>query len=186
MLTQPWWRVALLVLLVMKVAPAAQGQTLASSFDQLQVLVKQGDTISVTDTTGRELRGRIETLSQSSLSLFVDGGRHDLPEREVRTIRQRRSDSLANGAKWGLGIGAGLGLAGGLAIASEYSDGGGVYIPILALVYGGIGAGVGAGLDALVLSNQVIYHKPASASARVTVSPLVTSDHKGVRLSVRF
>ena len=164
----------------MKAAPAAQAQTLAGSFDQLQVLVKPGDTISVTDATGRELTGRIESLSQSSLSLLVAGARHDLPEREVRTIRQRRSDSLANGAKWGLGIGAGLGLAGGLAIASEYSEGGGVYIPILALVYGGIGAGVGAGLDALILSNQVIYFKSPGSVAKVTVSPLVTSERKGV------
>jgi hypothetical protein len=58
-------------------------------------------------------------------------------------------------------------------------------IPILALVYGGLGAGVGAGLDALMLSNQIIYYKPSN-SARLTVSPVVTRERKGVLLSVRF
>ena len=185
MLTQPWWRVAMLVLLVMKAAPAAQAQTLAGSFDQLQVLVKPGDTISVTDATGRELTGRIDSLSQSSLSLLVWGPARSAGERGPQDT-PASSDSLANGAKWGLGIGAGLGLAAGLAIASEYSEGGGVYIPILALVYGGIGAGVGAGMDALILSNQVIYFKSPGSVAKVTVSPLVTSERKGVVVAFGF
>jgi hypothetical protein len=53
------------------------------------------------------------------------------------------------------------------------------------LIYGGLGAGVGAGVDALVQGNQVIYFKPAT-SAKVTVSPLVTSDRKGLFLSFGF
>jgi hypothetical protein len=177
---------ATLVLLFTMAAPTVGAQTLAGSFEQLQVLVKPGDTISVTDSTGRELTGKITGLSPSSLALLVEGTRRDLPESEVRQIRQRRQDSLGNGAKWGLGIGAGLGLAAGLLIASEYGEGGGAYIPILALVYGGIGAGVGTGMDALILSDQVIYFKSPRSSARVTVSPLVTSERKGVVVAFGF
>ncbi|RPH59484.1 MAG: hypothetical protein EHM89_10605 [Acidobacteria bacterium] len=175
---------ATLVLLFTMAAPTVEAQTLAGSFEQLQVLVKPGDTISVTDNTGREVTGKVASLSPSSLALLVEGVRRDLPENEVRKVRQDRQDSLANGAKWGLGIGAGLGLAAGVAIASGDGNASAL-IPILALVYGGVGAGVGAGLDALVLGNQVIYFKPAS-SAKVTVSPLVTSERKGVVVAIGF
>jgi hypothetical protein len=163
----------------------AEAQHLASSFEQLQVLVKAGDAVTVTDSTGRDLTGKIASLSSSSLTLMVEGTRRDLPESEIRTIRQRRQDSLANGAKWGLGIGAGLGLAAGFALAAGDGNVSAV-IPIIGLVYGGLGAGVGAGIDALVLGNQVIYFKPANTSAKVTVSPLVTRERRGVLLSFGF
>lgn len=102
----------------------ADAQVLAGTFDQLRVLVKPGDTISVIDPTGNEIRGKIETLSSSSMALLVAGRRRDLREDEIDTIRQRRPDSLRNGALWGFGIGAGLGTLAGLALmASEcHSD----------------------------------------------------------------
>ena len=185
MITQPLPYVATLLLLtVLATAPAAEAQNLAGSFEQLQVLVKPGDTISVTDTTGRELKGQITSLSSSSLDLRVQGASRALSENEITTIRQDRQDSVADGAKWGLGIGAGLGLAAGIAIASGDGNASAL-IPILALVYGGIGAGVGAGVDALMLRNQVIYYKPSN-SARLTFSPLVTRERKGVQFSFGF
>jgi hypothetical protein len=185
MVMQPFCVAAILALLLICPARPAGAQNLASSFEQLQVLVKPGDTITVTDRAGRELRGKIASLSSSSLALLVEGARYDLPESGIRTIRQRRQDSLANGAKWGLGIGAGLGVAAGVAVASGHESTGAL-IPILAMVYGGIGAGVGVGIDALVLGNQVIYFKPAASSAKLSVSPLVTPRRRGVFLSVGF
>ncbi|HEY7441306.1 MAG TPA: hypothetical protein VH701_02715 [Vicinamibacterales bacterium] len=184
MSTAASWRSIAIALLLSLAAATSEAQTLAGSFEQLQVLVKPGDTISVTDSTGREVQGKVASVSPSSLALLVQGTRRDLSETEVRKIRQDRQDSLANGAKWGLCIGAGLGLAAGVAVASGDGNASAL-IPILALVYGGLGAGVGAGLDAMVLGNQVIYFKPAS-SAKVTVSPLVTSDRKGLFLTVGF
>ena len=121
---------------------------------------------------------------RSSCSSVTD--RRDLKEGEIRTIRQRRPDSLANGTKWGLAIGAGAGFAAAIALAS---GDGNAYAPLIigaTLIYGGLGAGVGAGMDALVRGNQVIYFKPGSTSARVTVSPLVTREQKGVRVSFGF
>jgi hypothetical protein len=179
------WRSAALALLLSLPAATLEAQTLAGSFEQLQVLVKPGDTISVTDSTGRDVQGKVISVSPSSLALLTAGARRDLSEREVKTILQRRPDPLANGTKWGLAIGAGVGFAAAIALAS---GDGHAYAPMMigaTLIYGGLGAGVGAGLDALVQGNQVIYFKPAS-SARVTVSPLVTSDRKGVFLSLGF
>ena len=144
---------------------AASAQELAGSFEQLRVLVKRGDTVRVTDSAGDEMRGTISDLSSSSLDLKVGGTRRTLLENDITAIHQRRNDSLANGAKWGFVVGAALGVLGGIAIASEYESGGGVaFIPILGLVYGSIGAGAGAGIDAMNPSEQAIYARRAAPS----------------------
>jgi hypothetical protein len=96
--------------LLIGMATPASAQQLASSFDQLAVLVRPGDTVTVTDGAGREVRGTVATLSPASLELIVSGGRQSFRQDEARLIRQRRSDSLKNGARWGAGDGAGLGL----------------------------------------------------------------------------
>jgi len=79
-----------------------------SSFEQLQVLVKPGDNIYVTDTAGVTTKGRIEELSSSSLGLVVKGKRRDLTQTDVREIRQWRSDSARNGAMIGAASVGGL------------------------------------------------------------------------------
>jgi len=150
-------------------AGAVQAQELTGSFDQLRVLVKTGDTIHVTDRTGRDIRGSVAGISASSIALTAGGSRHTFVESEIDNIRQRRSDPLSNGAKWGFAAGAGLGLLAGVALSSEYEGSSGTaIIPILALAYGGIGAGVGAGIDALHSSEQVIFARRGPA-LRVSV-----------------
>jgi hypothetical protein len=47
-------------------------------------------------------------LSDSALSLQITNGRRVMGVDDVRTIRQRRSDPLANGTLLGLAIGGGL------------------------------------------------------------------------------
>jgi hypothetical protein len=155
---------ALVLVLLIGLPAAARAQELAGSFDQLRVLVKSGDTVRVTDGNGREARGAIVDLSASALSLRVDGERRTFLERDIATIHQRRNDSLANGARWGFVVGAGLGVLAGAVIASEYENGGTAFIPLLALTYGGLGAGVGAGIDAMHPSDQVIFAWRAKAS----------------------
>jgi hypothetical protein len=176
------------VLVLLHVGHATvHAQELAGTFDQLRVLVKPGDKITVTDDAGRETSGRLVELSSTSLALIVDDERRDLPASEVNTIRQRRSDPLANGAKWGLGIGAALGLAAGLALSSGYdNDDDGALVGFGILIYGGLGAGIGAGVDALISGNQVIYARRTASSSRVTIRPLVTPQRRGVVLAVGF
>jgi len=158
-------RVASTSLILALLATTGEAQELAGSFDQLRVLVKHGDTVRVTDGAGEEVRGTITGLSSSSLDLMVGGTRRTFLETDISAIHQRRNDSLANGAKWGFVAGAALGVLGGIAIAREYeSGGGGAYIPILGLVYGSIGAGAGAGIDAMHRSEQVIFAWRGKAS----------------------
>jgi hypothetical protein len=178
------WMSAALCLLVMALASRAEAQGIATSFDQLRLLVRPGDTVSVTDTTGREVTGRIVVLSSSSLALMIDRTRRDLTEPDVTTIRQRRNDSLANGAAWGLGIGAGL--TGALIAASGGVDGEYGWAVLAIAAYGAIGAGVGVGVDAMITSRQVIYERPARPSAALTISPVLTGARKGISVSMRF
>jgi hypothetical protein len=157
-------RLTCVVLLLVLTVTGSSAQELAGSFDQLRVLVRTGDRVTVTDAGGRELQGTIAELSRSALALTVDGSRHVFAEPDITAIRQRRPDSLANGAKWGFIVGAGLGLLAGLTLASEYDGNGSALIPVLALAYGGIGAGTGAGIDALHSGQQVIFAARARAS----------------------
>lgn len=90
---------AALSLCIPAIASTAEAQGIADS-EQLRLLVKPGDTVSVTDTARREVTGKMTVLSSSSLAMVVNGTRLELTEREVATIRQRRSDSLGNGAIW--------------------------------------------------------------------------------------
>ena len=119
-----WWCTTV-CLLVIATTPMVEAQVLASSFDQLQVLVKPGDTVRVTDGTGVEARGTIGALSPSSLEMVIEGNRRIFSENDVRTIRQRRGDSLRNGAWWGFGIMAGLALlsAGGGSLPTMTTQG---------------------------------------------------------------
>lgn len=55
----------------------AEAQQLAGTFNQLVVLVKPGDTVTVTDAAGNQVRGRIEALSSSSMALLVSGMRRE-------------------------------------------------------------------------------------------------------------
>jgi hypothetical protein len=170
--TSRWSILTLLAVALM--APAARAQEIAGSFDQLRVLVKKGDTIAVTDNAGATTHGRLTELSPASLALLVDGRPRVIEAADISTISQRRSDSLANGAGWGLGIGAVLGLAVGISLESSYDeDANGALAVTGAITYGALGAGMGAGIDALIKSPMVIFARPRSTSPPVVVAPMV-------------
>lgn len=167
----------------------ATGQHLevAHSFEQLQVLVRPGDTVTVTDVMGRDVTGVVATLSSKALELVVAGSRRDFQEGDLKKIRQRRGDSLANGAVWGLGIGAGWGALIIVGLASENHDTGGPgAVAGFIGTFGGLGAAVGVGTDALIRGRPVIYDKPAPGAAAVWLSPFLGRHQKGVQLSLRF
>jgi hypothetical protein len=173
------------ILGLLAAASPIEAQQFASTFDQLSVLVKPGDTVSVTDDTGRETRGTIAALSPSSLELMVAGTRQSFLEGQTRTIRHRRSDSLENGALWGVGIGASLGLT--TLLDTEDSPA----LPAgeaaaATLLFAGLGAALGVGIAAIFRSNDVIFVRSPRASVKSTVSPFLTGGRAGARVSLRF
>jgi hypothetical protein len=162
-----------------------EAQEVASSFGQLAVLVKPGDQITVVDANGRAMEGRIETLSRDAMTLLTPYGLRALRDDDVTTIRQRRDDSLRNGAMIGA-VAAAAYVATALILLRD-ADGGDLNIPMAvksAVVIAGVGAGAGAGIDALIVRRRVIFQKPGASTVRV--SPLFRHGRLGAAVSVGF
>jgi hypothetical protein len=178
-------RIGRIVACVFLAATSAQAQELAGTFEQVRVLVKAGDTLTVTDTAGQPVRGKLVNLSSSSLRLNVSGTTREFQKVDVNTITKRGSDSLKNGALIGVIIGGGFGVV-GMAVAAAQGDADAAFFVGAALVYGGMGAGIGAGVDALIEGQRVIYANPGSPRARLSVAPVLRGPRKGVLVSLRL
>ena len=172
--------VSFMLMLALSLETSAQQ---VSSFEQLQLLVKPGDNIYVTDFVGKTTKGRIASVSDSSLELTVDGVRRDWIQKDVREIRQWRGDSLRNGAL--IGAGAGVGWA-ALGIALECNcEVAQATAGILFL--GGLGAAIGAGIDALIPSKQTIFlNKNQGSTRRFEIRPILNRSHKGAKVAFSF
>jgi hypothetical protein len=175
------------LLSVCAAATRAEAQEIASTLEQLAVLVKPGDSVRLIDATGRETNGRIARVLRDVLIVETPAGPRQLGESEVVTITQRRGDSLKNGATIG-GVAGAAYFATMMAIFSQYNDGGDVIV-VTAVTTGalmvGLGAAVGVAIDALIARQQVIFQKAASPR-RVTVSPLVGQGRRGAAVTISF
>ena len=105
----------------------------------------------------------------------------------IQTIQQGRGDSLVNGALWGgvsSGVGALMVVNAVLGCDGCHWESAAAPLGIMGL-FGGIGAGVGAGIDALRGERgRVVYSRPTAHT--VGMAPIVGRNRKGVLLSVRF
>lgn len=165
--------------------PAQAQERVARSFEQLQVFVGSGDTVLLRSNGGEERRARITTLSATQLIVTIAGQTQVfLPDHALR-IRQRRNDSLANGSLIGLAAGAGIATVGFLVTWGEFPEDAGL-LALVAGLYGGIGAGMGVGVDALIRGRQVIYERVPVSPSPVSIAPLVGAGRAGARLTVRF
>jgi hypothetical protein len=163
-----------------------EAQGVASSFEQLGVLVKPGDKITVVDVTGRDLEGRVGKLSRDTLTVTTPAGPRELGEVDVAEIRQRRDDSLKNGAIIGAVAGAAYFVT-AAALLSD-SDGGDVIVGTAVaggVMFAGLGAAAGVGIDALITRKQVIYRKSAHGTT-VGLAPLFGRGRRGAAVTVKF
>jgi hypothetical protein len=174
--------------LVFALPALAAAQEAVKSFDQLNTRLKPGDKIWVTDAQGREIEGRITSIEAATLAIYA-GGRRTLRADEVRLVRDRRHDSLAQGA-W---IGAATGLAAAAALSyaicsSEECTAGG--IAVVAGVITAAGAGVGVAVDAAIPGpKRVVYQAPSAGTAShsgISIVPVLTPRAKGVAVSFSF
>jgi|SRR5262245_22848145 len=167
--------------------PLAHAQTpTATSFEQLRILIQPGDSITLTDRAGMRISGKVRSLSDTSLEMDFGSERRAFVESDVTTIRQRRGDSLANGALWGLGVGAAIGTAGAMLVGLDcYGSGNCAAVAAGAIgTYAALGAGIGVGIDSLIKGHKVIYR--TGSTTRLNVAPLLSARSKGVMLSVDF
>jgi hypothetical protein len=181
--------VALCLLLGANAVPAG-AQEVASSFQQLSVLVGPGDKVTVVDVNGMAAEGWIMKLSRDTLTLANPAGERDIREADVLQIRKKRHDSLKNGAIIGavasaacfgtmlvIGEAGGFGDTGGGLIVSSAIRGGVFFV--------GLGAAAGVGIDALIVRRAVIFRKPAGRTT-ITMSPILGPGRRGAAITVRF
>ena len=175
----------ILTFLVLSARPAIAQE--ARSFEQLQILVKPGDRIFVTDASGNVTEGKVAGLSTSSLRLITKSTIKDWAESDVAKIRQWRHDSLKNGALIGTGIGLGVGILGAIAWCSNTWHNCAGEAAVFAAVYTGIGAGIGVGVDALIPAKQTVFVGGTRTSlSRLEVKPVVGNSRKGVVVAFSF
>lgn len=173
---------------VLATAAQAGAQPATTSFDELPRMLSTGELVTVVDNDGESHEGRIIDVSPSALSLLVLGDQRHLPAADVSSISQRRPDSLRNGVLSGLGFAALPGfLLSGAMYGHAYNEGGsGLPAAGMLALSLGLGAAIGAGLDALVEDSFVIYHRSGATWKRLTVSPLVSAHRRGVAVSLSF
>jgi hypothetical protein len=161
----------------------ASAQRAATSFEELSLLIGTGDTITVRDSNGVETTGKLGSLTAHGLTIVSDGRPREWGDGDVSRIFQRKPDSLANGALWGLAGGAGA--SGALAAIVCYGEGCDPLIAVSIAVYAGLGAAVGVGIDSLIKESRMIYEQP-SRSAALTFAPILTHGKRGVMLMVKY
>jgi len=170
---------------------ALQAASAQSDAARIRQRVKEGQKVRITDDQGREWHGRVVNLTPDSLTVVTDDReRRDLPYTMILRI-DRPHDNLANGALIGFASGAAFALA---AIISEEYDckpgylfcaepTAGAYL-VGPLVFGGLGAAVGVGIDALIRKDPTLFQR--TGGARVTLAPAVGPRLRAVMLSVRW
>lgn len=177
------WSTVAAVVLAAATAPTAEAQV-AGSFEQLGLLVGIDDRITLTDSNGQEATGRIAFLSPSKLTLLIQGSPYDFDEADIDAIRHRHRDSPKNGAV----IGLLSGIAAGCLTVGIAAKGRAVHPAIwmtFSGLFGGAGVMVGAGVDAGIQEQRIIY-RPTGSARRLTVAPLLSRERRGVAVSLGF
>jgi hypothetical protein len=169
---------------------AASAQEPASSFDALAGRVRVGQRIWVTDTAGREVHGRLGQLSSDSLVLEADGVA-PFAASDVRRIRARDRDPIANGTLAGLVVGGGMATA--WCVGAVADDSGDIAARVECIegftVFPALGALIGLAIDAVIPGRmRVVFETspPREEPRGLMVLPLVASGTRGLAVSLAF
>lgn len=160
----------------------------AQSAAALGEVVSKGQTVEVIDDQGRETTGKISLVSDAALHIVRKGTTTQVPFERITQIA-RPSDSLANGALIGLAAGVAFGVAAATVGTDDCDEyfvcfEGPRYIIGSALIFGGIGAGIGVGIDAMIRRNRIIYRRDPGLTARVV--PIVGRGTRGAAITFRW
>jgi len=170
---------------------AASAQEAVSSFTALAGRIQPGQRISVTDTTGREVRGALERIAGDELVL-KSSELVRFAASDIRVVRARERDSRKNGTLAGLAIGAGMGTAwciGAIADDSGTVDAGAECSEGFS-VFPALGALIGLAVDAVIPGQMAVVYQasvPRQVSrASLIVLPLFLSRTKGLAVRLAF
>jgi hypothetical protein len=169
-------------------APCA-AQKPVTSFDQLNTRLKPGDTVWITDVQGREVTGKIASVTSETVALEGSGA-PVFPASDVRVVRRRDPDrGSSTGATIGAVAGLGVGIAACAALPKDdpmRTEGCTWAIALTPLLGSAVGLGVGFIFPG---KKQTVYSAPAPAggtAARLSIAPVITPRAKGAALSFAF
>jgi len=163
--------------------PGVHAQEPATSLDQLNLILGNGDKITLVDSSGQKVTARVNRLGPDGLDLNVSDKVRTFTENEIRQITRGKSDSPLNGFLIGAGTGFGLTLPLNLALVNDDEKGAAVAASAL---WGLIGGGIGALVDACVHGEQLVYFRPRSNvswSISPFSGPLYKSPRRGIQAS---
>ena len=182
-------RTTLLAVQMSLAAVTAAAQEPASSFDALAGQLQIGQSIWVTDPTGREVHGRLERLTSDGLVLKTTD-LITLAAADVRLVRARDPDSIKNGTLIGLVIGASVGTAWCIgAVADDSGDvDAGVECAEGFTTFPALGALIGLAVDALIPGHmRVVYRRsPPNGRATLALVPAISARTQGLRIVFAF
>ena len=130
------------VVLVFSMLPALSDAQPVDSVEKRWSRMKSGNTVYVTDASARETTGTFVEISDSALTISVQGQDREILFADLRQI-EKRGDSVMNRFLIGAGIGAAMGAAMGAGpncsdCEDQFPLGGAITVG--ALEFGGIGA----------------------------------------------
>jgi hypothetical protein len=164
-------------------AAPANGQDVATTFDELRRIVRIDESISVTDSSGATHKGTLAGLSASALQLRQGSGPWTpFAERDVNNVAVVRADPFWNGMAIGFAVGAAPVALIGTAASARGSD-----VAAVTAAYGTIGLLTGLLIDVVNKQTVPIYiHPPQSRSSRIRLAPLYSPLRIGVQLVATY
>lgn len=154
----------------------------AESWPELVQRLTPGTRVGVIDTRGTEVRGRVSTVSATSLTVLVQDAPRQFDPKDVRQVR-RDGDALWNG----FAIGAGVGVI-GAALPDNRCSGtpprcDDQQIPGR-IAFLALATAAGVSLDALHRDRRTLYGLPGHVTWKVT--PTLTPGYKGLSVTIGF
>jgi hypothetical protein len=160
---------------------SAAGQPPADLLTALQQKTALGDTLRVVMNDGTEQKGILTDVSATSLTLIVKGKREVMAEAATLRVVRENPDSLCNGARTGAIVSAAVIAASLVASSREVTD---PNTLAAVVIYAGVGAAIGTGIDALIKDHTLVYERPAARRASISVAPLLAPRQAGVRMTI--
>lgn len=168
-------------------APAA-AQEVADSLDALRAagVVRSGDTVYVTDTSGQTIKGRLADLTASGIA--VDTGllgdrRRLVPAAAIERIQ--RADSLANGAL----IGVGAGIAAAAITPAAMCDLPDSECSIRVFAFVGVPLAVAAVVGSILVDRAIkptVFRRAGGGTVRLRLVPRVSPFRAALMLALGF
>ena len=126
-----------------------------------------GTPITVALKNGDQIKGELESLSETEVELKTHSARASVPRSDIQSITAWKKDGLGNGAAIGAYVGAGfagtIAITSGLAKSLDTDMEGALSFAALAV---GIGAALGMAVDAEMKSDPIVLYEALGSPRR--------------------